>query len=321
MIVRAHVGYGLHAGDHRSPITDYEARMSVTALIRRFCVALMGTGVVSGLPSVASAQAPVGPRYQIYGVRIAQIAAVPTHYLVLGADTARRSDLSYVVWVLKGTGPGASGHTVLFDAGFYRDKFLKAWKPTDFMKPSEAVAKVSVRPEDVTDIIISHIHWDHVDGADLFPKARVWLQRAEYEHYVDAQGHPLARGIDTADAEMLGQLNRAGRIHLIDGDAQEIIPGITAYTGGRHTFASEYIRVLTQQGRVVLASDNVYMYENLAKHLPIAAVFTRADTVANLQAQDRMRQLASDPKFILPGHDPEIFVRFPSPGNGVAEIK
>jgi glyoxylase-like metal-dependent hydrolase (beta-lactamase superfamily II) len=183
------------------------------------------------------------------------------------------------------------------------------------------VAKVAVRPEDVTDIIISHIHWDHVDGADLFPKARVWLQRAEYEHYVDAQGHPLARGIDTADAEMLGQLDRAGRIHLIDGDAQEVIPGITAYTGGRHTFASEYIRVLTQQGRVVLASDNVDMYENLEKHVAVAAVFVPADTVANLQAQDRMRQLASDPKFILPGHDPEIFVRFPSPGNGVAEIK
>jgi glyoxylase-like metal-dependent hydrolase (beta-lactamase superfamily II) len=71
-----------------------------------------------------------------------------------------------------------------------------------------------VRPEDVTDIIISHIHWDHVDGAE---------------------------------------------------------------------------------------------YENLAKHMSIAALFARADTVSNLEAQDRVRQLASDPKFILPGHDPEIF--------------
>jgi len=295
--------------------------MSVVALVRRTCVALMGAVAVSGAPSAAWAQVTAGPSYQIYGVRFAGYHAFPTADLVLGADTTRRSELAFIVWVLKGTGPGASGHTVLFDAGFYRDQFLKAWKPTDFVKPSEAVAKVAVRPEDVTDIIISHIHWDHVDGADLFPKARVWLQRAEYEHYVDAQGHPRARGIDTVDAEMLGQLNRAGRIHLIDGDAQEIIPGITAYTGGRHTFASEYIRVLTQQGRVVLASDNVDMYENLEKHVAVAAVFVPADTVANLQAQDRMRQLASDPKFILPGHDPEIFVRFPSPGDGVAEIK
>jgi glyoxylase-like metal-dependent hydrolase (beta-lactamase superfamily II) len=288
---------------------------------RRICLALVTAAVATCLPSLVAAQSPADPTYQVYGVRFAGYHAFSTAELVLGADTARRSDLAFIVWVLKGAGPGARGHTVLFDAGFYRDQFVKAWKPFDFTRPSDAVAKVSVRPEDVTDIIISHIHWDHVDGADLFPNARIWLQRAEYEHYVDSNGLPRARGIDTVDAAMLAKLHSAGRVHLIDGDAQEVIPGITAYTGGRHTYASEYIAVHTAQGTVVLASDNVYMYENLAKHVPIAAVFSRADTTSNLRAQDRMRQLASDPRFILPGHDPEIFVRFPSPGNGVAEIK
>jgi len=294
---------------------------NAAALVRRFCVSLTVAAAVSSLPSLVSAQSPAAPSYQIYGVRFAGYHAFPTADLVLDADTTRRSELAFIVWVLKGTGPGASGHTVLFDAGFYRDQFLKAWKPVDFVRPSDAVAKVSVRPEDVTDVVISHIHWDHVDGADLFPNARVWLQRSEYEHYVPDQGPPHNQGIDTVDAEMLAKLNRAGRIHLIQGDAQEIIPGITAYTGGRHTYGSEYIGVHTSSGLVVLASDNVYMYENLDKHKPIAAVFSRGDTLTNLHAQDRMRQLASDPKFILPGHDPEIFVRFPTPGNGVAEIK
>src|SRR5579862_9189141 len=220
------------------------------SLARRCCVGLLGAVGVTGLQRATQALSPRGllvgadsrigdrrgPGYQIYGIRFAQIGGVPTHYLVLGADTTRRSDLAYMVWVLKGSGPGAGGHTVLFDAGFYRDRFLKAWKPTDFVKPSEAIARVSVRPEEVTDIIVSHIHWDHVDGADLFPRARVWLQRDEYEHYVDAEGYPRARGIDSVDAQMLYQLNRAGRIRLIDGDTQEIIPGITAYTGGRHTY-------------------------------------------------------------------------------------
>lgn len=225
-----------------------------------------------------------------------------------------------MVWVLKGGGPGASDHVVLFDAGFYRDQFITAWKPFDFKRPSVAVAKVQVRPEDVTDVIISHIHWDHVDGADLFPRARIRLQRGEYEHYVDGNGLPRARGIDTVDAAMLATLNRAGRVHLIDGDAQQVIPGITAYTGGRHTYASEFISVQTRGGVVVLASDNVYMYENIAKHVPIAATFTRGDSASNLRAQDRMMHLATNPAWVLPGHDPEIFKRFPNPGNGVAEI-
>jgi glyoxylase-like metal-dependent hydrolase (beta-lactamase superfamily II) len=95
---------------------------------------------------------------------------------------------------------------------------------TDFEKPSTAIGKLGVRPEDVTDIIISHVHWDHLDGADLFPNAHVWIQRDEYRHYVGADGQPL---------------DRAGRVTLVDGDAREIIPGITVYTGGRHTFASQ----------------------------------------------------------------------------------
>jgi glyoxylase-like metal-dependent hydrolase (beta-lactamase superfamily II) len=266
---------------------------------------------------------PPATTYQVYGVRFAGYHGFPVSELVLGADTARRADLAFIVWVLKpnGASPTARSHLVLFDAGFYRDQFIAQWKPVDFVKPSVAVERAGIRAEDVTDIIVSHIHWDHVDGADLFPRARVWLQRAEYEHYVGPDGDPLARGIDTVDAQMLARLRQQGRIGLIDGDAKTVVPGITAFTGGRHTYASQYIGVATTRGTVILASDNVYMYENLAKHVPIAATFSRADSTSNREAQDRMRQLASDPRFILPGHDPAIFTKFPNPGNGVALIE
>jgi len=269
---------------------------------------------------VAHAQPSEAARYEVDGVQFAQIRGIRMSYFVPGVDTARRTDLAYVVWVLKEATAGARGRTVLFDAGFYRDKFLS---PTlvGFLRPTDAVTRVGVRPDDVTDVIISHIHWDHVDGADLFPNARIWLQRAEYEHYVDDRGMPRDKGIDTVDAEMLARLSRAGRIRLVDGDGQEIVPGITAYTGARHTFGSQYLAIRTVAGTVVLASDDAVMYENLAKHLPISATFTPDDRAANLRAQDRMRGLATDPRFILPGHDPQIFVRFPEPGNGVARIQ
>ena len=105
---------------------------------------------------------------------------------------------------------------------------------------------------------------------------------------------------------------------LVDGDGKEIIPGITVYTGGKHTFASQFATVNTAAGTVVLASDNVYLYENLAKHVPIAQTL---DSASNLRTQARMMTLASDPRLIVPGHDPEVFVRFPTPGNGVARIR
>jgi glyoxylase-like metal-dependent hydrolase (beta-lactamase superfamily II) len=277
------------------------------------------TTAVAALASLAMLGPPASAQYEIYGVQFAGYTAFPVNALVLHADSTRKQNLAFIVWVLRPTGD--PHRVVLFDAGFYRDKFVKAWKPTGFVRPSEAIAKIGLTPDAVTDIIISHVHWDHLDGADLFPRAKIWIQKDEYEHYVDGDGRPKTNTIDTADAAMLGQLKKAGRVVLIDGDNKEIIPGITVYTGGRHTYASQYLGVKTAKGTVVLASDNAYTYENLAKHASIAQTFSPADTIANLAAQDRMRRIASDPSLILPGHDPEIFTRYPTPGAGVAKIQ
>ena len=139
----------------------------------------------------------------------------------------------------------------------------------------------------MTDIIATHMHWDHVDGVDLFPKAKVWIQRAEFDYYTADARRPAAeqKYEQPEYVHSLMKLEIQGRVQLVDGDAKEIIPGITVYTGGRHTYASQYMGVNTRAGKMVIASDNLYLYENLDKHVPIAKTF---DAKANLAAQDRM---------------------------------
>jgi glyoxylase-like metal-dependent hydrolase (beta-lactamase superfamily II) len=80
----------------------------------------------------------------------------------------------------------------------------------------------------------------------------------------------------------------------------------------------QFVTVHTAAGAVVLASDNMYLYENLDKHVPIAATL---DAASNLKAQDHMRQLATRPEWIIPGHDPAVMTRFPNPSPGVARIQ
>jgi glyoxylase-like metal-dependent hydrolase (beta-lactamase superfamily II) len=256
--------------------------------------------------------------YQVAAVRFATEPSYPTRFLVAGADSTRRSSLAFTVWLIRG-----GDRVILMDAGFYRQKFIDRWKPENYAKPSEVLAANGITPDRVTDIVISHIHWDHLDGADLFPNARIWLQRAEFEHYTNDSGAVLDRAIDPDDAKMLASLRAAGRVRLIDGDSVPIMPGITVFTGGKHTFASQYATVKAtlangDSGTIVLASDNAYLYENLEQHRPITQSL---DTLSNLRAQERMRRLASDPRLIVPGHDVEVFVRFPKPGNGVARIE
>jgi glyoxylase-like metal-dependent hydrolase (beta-lactamase superfamily II) len=263
----------------------------------------------------ASGQDFAFPTYEVYAIRYTTIPAFPVGALIVDADSSRRADIAMMVWLIR----DGKGRNILVDAGFHREKYIKSWKPQDFVLPSEAVRKFGVAPEQVTDIIISHMHWDHAGGIDLFPKARVWVQREEYNYYTTGEGNKGNNGVDRDDDTLFIKLNEQKRLMLVDGDAKEILPKVTVYTGGRHTFASQYVGVETKPGsRIILASDNMYLYENLDRHVPISQTF---DAASNLKAQDRMRQLASELRFIIPGHDADVFRRFPKPGNGVAKIE
>jgi glyoxylase-like metal-dependent hydrolase (beta-lactamase superfamily II) len=254
--------------------------------------------------------------YEAYAIRFGILPGFPVSSLVAGADRSRKIDIPVMVWLLE----GSNGRKVLVDSGFYRPQFLEQWKPQNFRTPAAAVEAAGVKPDAITDIIISHAHWDHVDGADLFPKATIWIQRDEYSYYTGEAWHARNThgGVFADDLLALLTINTDGRLRFVNGDDQEVLPGIRAYIGGKHTYASQYVTVKTDAGTVVFASDNIYLYENLEKHVPIAQTL---DAASNLKAQDRIRTLASDPRLIVPGHEPLVFERFPSVGDGIVSIK
>ena len=97
--------------------------------------------------------------YEVYGIRYATLKDFSVAGLVAGADKSRKMDIAMYVWLIKG-----GGKNILFDSGFYREKFIARWHPADFQKPSDALQRAGLKPEDITDVIISHIHWDHADG-------------------------------------------------------------------------------------------------------------------------------------------------------------
>jgi len=285
-------------------------------MLRRHTLVLLIMAAVGGLRGVG-ARAGEPPAYEVYAVRYAKLLDFPVSALVQGAEPGRKLDIAMTFWVLK----GRDGRTVLVDAGFYRPKLLRDRKGiADYTRPDKALGRLGIRPEEVTDVVVTHMHWDHADGVDLFPKARIWIQRDEFAYYTRAatQAGANDRGIEPNFVQALVKLNTQGRVHMVDGDDREILPGVTVYTGGRHTFASQYVGVNTKAGRLVIASDNLYLYENLDKHVPIAQTF---DAKSNLAAQDRMKEMATSPRLIIPGHDPDVFVRFPKPGNGVARLE
>jgi glyoxylase-like metal-dependent hydrolase (beta-lactamase superfamily II) len=265
---------------------------------------------VEVIAAMLFAAAMAVPQYEVYAIQYGVIPDFPVSGLIAGADKDRKLDISMMVWLVRG-----GGHTILVDAGFYRPQFFKNWKVRDYARPDEAVASAGVKPEEITDVIVTHAHWDHADGADLFPNAQIWIQKDEYDYYTEAAWQPGGKhgGIDPDDVQMLVKFNTSSRLHLVNGD-QEVLPGISAYIGGKHTWQSQYLSVPTRAGTVVIASDNMYLYENQEKHVPIAQTF---DPASNLAAQDRMKAMA---KIVVPGHDPGVMMRFPHTSPRVVRI-
>jgi glyoxylase-like metal-dependent hydrolase (beta-lactamase superfamily II) len=255
------------------------------------------------------------PEYSVQAIRYAISPGFPVAGLVMGAPKDEKVDIAMVIWLIRG-----GGRTILFDSGFHREKWFKYFPMTDYVRPDEAVKLAGVKPEEVTDIVISHAHWDHMGGIDLFPKATVWIQKQEYRYYTGEAWQPGGNhgGIDPEDVKELLQLNTEGRLRLIDGDSVEILPGIRVYTGARHTYASEYLRV-EGDPPFVLASDNCYLYRNLSAHAA-SATFSDADHAANIAAQSRMIELAGSADRVVPGHDTLQFQKFPTEGR-IAKIK
>jgi glyoxylase-like metal-dependent hydrolase (beta-lactamase superfamily II) len=271
--------------------------------------------LVLGLLLAAGASATSGPEYSIQAIRYANSPGDSVADLVMGAPKEEKIDTIFAIWLIRG-----GGRNILFDSGFHRERWFKYWTITDYVRPDEAVRVAGVKPEEITDVVISHAHWDHMGGIDLFPKATVWIQKEEFRYYTGEawQAGGQHGGIDPEDVKELVRLNTEGRLRLVDGDNVEIFPGIRAYTGGRHTYASQYIRVEGSPS-FVLASDNCYLYRNLAEH-KASATFSEADQPANIKNQARMIELAGSADRVVPGHDALQFHKFQTKGR-VATVK
>ncbi|HXB91244.1 MAG TPA: N-acyl homoserine lactonase family protein [Puia sp.] len=257
--------------------------------------------------------------YKVYAVRF---ASVP-HPMAISfwADKGPTTDsvnIDFMVWLIKG-----NGKNILVDAGFLREiPEAKGFGVVYESRPDSALQKLSIKAEDITDIILSHPHWDHIDGIGLFPNAHIWIQKDDYNYYTGAawQKDGQNGGFTKRDVRMLVDLNLDGKVTLVDGDDKEIIPGIKVYTGSRHTFNSQYVVVATGTNKVLLASDNIWIYYSL-EHMVPASKGGTLDPAGYVRSMQRMKTLVSDPKFIIPGHDAQVFSKFPRVTEGVVQIE
>jgi glyoxylase-like metal-dependent hydrolase (beta-lactamase superfamily II) len=256
--------------------------------------------------------------YEVYALKFTLEATVPVSIFAIDAPKNESMSAVFMLWLVR----DGNGRNILVDAGFHKDvEEAKQFGLTGYIRPDSVLSRLGLKATEITDIILSHPHWDHIDGIDLFPNAQIWIQKDDYNYFVGNawQKDGFRSGFNKRDVRKLVEANLAGKLNLVDGDDKEIIQGIKVYTGSRHTYNSQYVLVQSGVEKIIIASDNIYSYYNL-EHLKPAPEGATFDKVGYVRAMERMKTLTSDIKFIIPGHDGLLFSKFPRVAEGVIKI-
>ncbi len=164
---------------------------------------------------------------------------------------------------------------VLIDTGFLKDgpggEFAEKFGIPYWVSPVRMLAELGVKPEDVTDIVLSHAHFDHMGGISAFPTARLHIQKREYLSWMEMLALPRQFGVLTeiinpADMRSAYDASIEHRLNLVDGDRDDFFPGLHLRFGPGHTLGQQFVIVHTHRGEIVVAGDCVYSKRNLCGH-------------------------------------------------------
>jgi glyoxylase-like metal-dependent hydrolase (beta-lactamase superfamily II) len=244
------------------------------------------------------------PEYEIYAIRYATREARRAEHFIGGDPHDAPMPMDYFTWVV--TGPECS---VIVDTGFTAE--VATQRKRNFLRcPVATLSRLGIAADSVSDVVLTHLHYDHVGNFHKFPCARFHLQEQEMSYATGRHMRYPIFGHSFAVDDVVGmvRLNFQGRVELHRGDV-ELAPGLTLHLVGGHTAGLQVVRVHTRRGWVVLASDASHFYENIETDRPFTIAFHLGDMV---DAFRKVERLAASPRHVIPGHDPLVMGRYPA---------
>jgi glyoxylase-like metal-dependent hydrolase (beta-lactamase superfamily II) len=247
------------------------------------------------------------PRYEVLALRFGTHAGRPArdNFLLDEGQFTPGSEMpnDYYLWVVRD-----DRHFLLVDTGFPEDMARRRGR-TLFRDPVEALGDLGVAAENVSDVVVTHLHYDHAGNLDRFPHARIHLQEEELRFCTgpSMRHHVVRRPFEPVNVKTAVQALFEDQLLLHRGEA-EIIPGVTVHPVPGHTPGSQVVRVPTARGWVVLASDAAHLWANIRLRSPFPIL---EGLTPMLEGYDTIEALADGDDHVIPGHDPQVALRFP----------
>jgi glyoxylase-like metal-dependent hydrolase (beta-lactamase superfamily II) len=258
--------------------------------------------------------------------------------MIYGRHNEGTMYVPFGILVLKG-----NGHTIALDSGHFSEGYARELEKKFSVRNTQPLEKVfagiGLSGEDFDSVILTHAHWDHMGGIKAFPKAHFYIQKKEMLDWVEVLAMPSAYAglhldINPDDMRQAFDLILQGRMTLLDGAVDELLPGISvvpAFNG--HTYGSQFVTIQRKPGDSddcwVFTGDACYSLENFGKdgkgpYVPLGhSVGSNTDTIRGLVAMYKKAHGRLE-RIIVP-HEPANWKNFKTTVNGdglhIAEIQ
>jgi glyoxylase-like metal-dependent hydrolase (beta-lactamase superfamily II) len=234
---------------------------------------------------------PPATGWTMHAVRVGVTRGAKRATFIADPRLGDRLNIAFSFWVLRG-----HDRILLIDTGFVDRTYTKTWRIEGYRDPAAGLAALDIEPSQVTDVIVTHDHWDHIGGLVLFPRATAWLHKRTLAAARKSGRPALDRWLLRAEAS--GRLRVTSSLELT-------VPGVLVVHAGLHTAGFQYVVVHNPEGIWVFASDIAPLRANFERGRPTG--LTR-DPRRTLEVMGTMRALVDgNLERIVTGHDPNGF--------------
>lgn len=219
--------------------------------------------------------------------------------------------IDYYFWVVRN-----SARTIVVDTGFRPHVALRRGR--ELLTPvPEALRAAGVNPTEVSHVVLTHFHYDHIGNLDLFPYSQVIAGGTEFAFWTSDIAEQLifSTAVEADEVDLVRKAQAEQRLTLVP-DEDPGIPGVTFREVTGHTPGQIVVEVQTAGRPVLLAADASHMYEEFEKERP----FHIASSLPDMYTGLKWLKMRSNDAEVVPGHDPEVMRRFPTENGIIARI-
>ncbi|TGK28085.1 N-acyl homoserine lactonase family protein [Leptospira gomenensis] len=222
-------------------------------------------------------------------------SSYPDRFLNVEEERGNR-EIVYLFYLIR-----FPGKNILVDSGFINESYRKKFGFLEFENPVKLLKKCGIDPKEITDIVLTHFHFDHAGGIFLFPSAKIHIQNHDLDLLKKQNYFPN-------QASFIRSADSTGRLHSFDGTFS-LLPDLRILFTGGHTPGSQALEWVVSSGKGFLfTGDECYLIEECKKGigLPQEAAFSLK---RNRDFLDYVRIVSEKGTKILTLHDPSILLQ------------